>query len=153
TSPWRSGVHGAAPRAELGPAPRACQGRSRPCGENRRRPRLRVHGTHPLASGRPTRRCRARGRVPWGGRRRGPAGLELATSHGPPGGGRAPPRPGPGPWRGKARDLRLHSDPAPMARREELTMPPEEYDRHDGLGLADLVRRREVTPAELLDAA
>jgi Asp-tRNA(Asn)/Glu-tRNA(Gln) amidotransferase A subunit family amidase len=28
-----------------------------------------------------------------------------------------------------------------------------EYERHDALGLADLVRRREVTPDELLDAA
>ena len=28
-----------------------------------------------------------------------------------------------------------------------------EYDRHDALGLADLVRRREVTPKELLDEA
>lgn len=28
-----------------------------------------------------------------------------------------------------------------------------EYERYDGLALADLVRRREVTPAELLDAA
>ena len=28
-----------------------------------------------------------------------------------------------------------------------------EYGRLDGLGLADLVRRREVTPAELLEEA
>jgi len=28
-----------------------------------------------------------------------------------------------------------------------------EYEQYDGLGLADLVRRKEVTPAELLDAA
>src|SRR6267378_576327 len=28
-----------------------------------------------------------------------------------------------------------------------------EYDRYDALGLADLVRRKEVTPSELLDAA
>ena len=28
-----------------------------------------------------------------------------------------------------------------------------EYDAHDGLGLAELVRRKEVTPADLLDAA
>ena len=27
------------------------------------------------------------------------------------------------------------------------------YAEHDGLGLAELVRKREVTPAELLDAA
>ena len=30
---------------------------------------------------------------------------------------------------------------------------PDEYTRHDGLGLAELVRRREVSPTELLDAA
>jgi len=28
-----------------------------------------------------------------------------------------------------------------------------EYERYDGLGLADLVRRGEVTPGDLLDAA
>ncbi len=28
-----------------------------------------------------------------------------------------------------------------------------EYDRYDGLGLADLVRRREVTPSELVEEA
>src|SRR5690606_41597068 len=28
-----------------------------------------------------------------------------------------------------------------------------DYDKHDGLGLADLVRRREVKPEELLDEA
>ena len=28
-----------------------------------------------------------------------------------------------------------------------------DYEAHDGLGLADLVRRRKVTPTELLDAA
>jgi len=28
-----------------------------------------------------------------------------------------------------------------------------EYEQYDALGLADLVRRREVTPAELLEAA
>ncbi len=32
-------------------------------------------------------------------------------------------------------------------------MKPDEYARYDGLGLAELVRRREVSPAELLDAA
>src|SRR6185436_3612480 len=34
-----------------------------------------------------------------------------------------------------------------------LTMPVAEYGRLDALGLADLVRRREVTPAELLEEA
>ncbi|HEX4896032.1 MAG TPA: amidase family protein, partial [Solimonas sp.] len=28
-----------------------------------------------------------------------------------------------------------------------------DYQRHDGIGLAELVRKREVTPAELLEAA
>ena len=32
-------------------------------------------------------------------------------------------------------------------------MTPEEYDRYDLLGLADLVRRSEITPEELLDCA
>ncbi|HZJ61999.1 MAG TPA: amidase family protein, partial [Kofleriaceae bacterium] len=32
-------------------------------------------------------------------------------------------------------------------------MKPSEYARHDGLGLAALVARREVSPAELVDAA
>lgn len=32
-------------------------------------------------------------------------------------------------------------------------MKREEYEQHDGLGLAALVRRREVTPTEVLDAA
>jgi len=32
-------------------------------------------------------------------------------------------------------------------------MKTAEFDRYDGLGLADLVRRREVTPGELLDMA
>ena len=32
-------------------------------------------------------------------------------------------------------------------------MKYEDYARYDGLGLAELVRRREVSPAELLDAA
>ena len=32
-------------------------------------------------------------------------------------------------------------------------MKPDEFARYDGLGLAELVRRREVTPAEVLEAA
>ena len=32
-------------------------------------------------------------------------------------------------------------------------MRPDEYLRHDGLGLAELVRRGEVKPLELLEAA
>ena len=32
-------------------------------------------------------------------------------------------------------------------------MNPNEYAKHDGLGLSALVRRGEVSPAELLDAA
>lgn len=32
-------------------------------------------------------------------------------------------------------------------------MKPAEYQDHDGLGLADLLRRKEVTPAELMDCA
>lgn len=32
-------------------------------------------------------------------------------------------------------------------------MTPVEYARHDGLGLATLIRRGEVSPAEVLDAA
>jgi amidase/6-aminohexanoate-cyclic-dimer hydrolase len=32
-------------------------------------------------------------------------------------------------------------------------MKPTEYEQHDGLGLAELVRRKEVTPGEVLEAA
>ena len=32
-------------------------------------------------------------------------------------------------------------------------MPMNDYERYDALGLADLVRRKEVSPLELLDAA
>jgi len=41
--------------------------------------------------------------------------------------------------------------PSPGPRPSSLPLP--EYERHDGLGLADLVRRGEVTAHELLDAA
>ena len=42
---------------------------------------------------------------------------------------------------------------SPDAAAPRLTMAIAEYGRLDGLGLADLVRRREVTPAELLEEA
>ena len=32
-------------------------------------------------------------------------------------------------------------------------MTPEEYAKHDGLGLADLIRRKQVTAAELVEIA
>ena len=35
----------------------------------------------------------------------------------------------------------------------EITMPFENYSDYDALGLADLVRRREVSPTELVDSA